>query len=404
MTTSPARAPRMTDRLRVLVTDAEVRKTLAVVRDLTPRFEVWTAASSRPALAAWSRGVARHLRSPSCSEFPDWLVSACREHQFDVLICPQERSLLLAGTVYEKLGETGVALTFPRPEVLDRAFDKAKTLAAAERLGVPAPTTRVPERHEDTLAAANDLGFPLVLKPRYSTYRHGDDWVPNDGTQYASNASQLEALLARFDRRQPPPLLQQYVPGRGFGVFLLRDRDGEIRARFAHRRLRDVRPTGSGSVVRKAIQPPPEMLQHSLALVEALGLWGVSMVEFKHSAERDQPILMEVNGRFWGSLQLALDAGVDFPGLLVDMVSGAGRTVSSYAHGGILRWWLGDALRALRVLRGKPENFPGPFPSRLSGLRHLVRRQPAGTRSEVFRASDPWPGLAELLAATKRIG
>ena len=37
------------------------------------------------------------------------------------------------------------------------------------------------------------------------------------------------------------------------------------------------------------------------------------MVEFKHDERDGVPKLMEINGRFWGSLQLAIDAGVDFP-------------------------------------------------------------------------------------------
>jgi predicted ATP-grasp superfamily ATP-dependent carboligase len=49
---------------------------------------------------------------------------------------------------------------------------------------------------------------------------------------------------------------------------------------------------------------------------------GVAMVEFKVEANTGTPYLLEVNGRFWGSLQLAIDAGVDFPALLVDAATG----------------------------------------------------------------------------------
>ena len=40
------------------------------------------------------------------------------------------------------------------------------------------------------------------------------------------------------------------------------------------------------------------------------------MVEFKLDARDGVAKLMEINGRFWGSLQLAVDAGVDFPAIL----------------------------------------------------------------------------------------
>ncbi len=47
------------------------------------------------------------------------------------------------------------------------------------------------------------------------------------------------------------------------------------------------------------------------------------MVEFKADARTGTPYLMEINGRFWGSLQLAIDAGVDFPAILVAAALGA---------------------------------------------------------------------------------
>ena len=41
-------------------------------------------------------------------------------------------------------------------------------------------------------------------------------------------------------------------PGHGKGVFLLVDGEGRLCAEFAHERIRDYRPTGSGSVLRRS--------------------------------------------------------------------------------------------------------------------------------------------------------
>lgn len=52
---------------------------------------------------------------------------------------------------------------------------------------------------------------------------------------------------------------------------------------------------------------------------------------------------MEVNGRFWGSLQLAVDAGVDFPWLLYRLAVGQPVEVSGTWRVGVRsRWLLGD--------------------------------------------------------------
>ncbi len=388
---------------RVLVTDAEIRKTLAVVRGLGQHYEIITASPRRPAVAAWSRFASRHLRSPTGETFADWLLETTGQLSVDLVVCPQEATLALACSVYEDLLAAGVVLTFPPLETLDLAFDKAKTLELAAAVGVSVPPTAVPDDWEDVDAAAARLGYPIVIKSRYSNYWTGIDWIHGRGTDYAGDRDELGAALARLDRRQPPPLLQKFISGHGAAVFVLLDRQGALRACFAHRRLRDVRPTGSGSVLRESVVIDPLLLERSLALLREMGWWGIAMVEYRIEEGTGEALLMEVNGRFWGSLQLATDSGVNFPRLLAEVALGGTPRTPSYRDGVAVRWWLGDLLRTLRVLKGRPKGFPGHFPSRWSAIRDLLGRQPPGTRNEVLRRDDPCPAIAELLAGVRRL-
>src|SRR5260370_40165197 len=95
-------------------------------------------------------------------------------------------------------------------------------------------------------------------------------------------------------------LIHEFVEGTGTGYFALMNH-GELRAEFAHQRIRDVHPTGSGSAVRISVEPDPEIRRSSLAILSSLRWHGVAMVEY-----REQPgapaVFMEVNGRFWHSL------------------------------------------------------------------------------------------------------
>jgi hypothetical protein len=121
-------------------------------------------------------------------------------------------------------------------------------------------------------------------------------------------------------------------------------------------------------------------------------------VEFRDDGE-GPPYLMEVNGRFWGSLQLAISAGVDFPRLWLDVLRGDatsdGTPVEASGPPVTLRWLWGDAKRLLYVMAGPPAGYPGLFPSRLQGLREVLGPQPPGTRSETWEDADPWPALGE---------
>lgn len=392
----------MKSRPRVLVLDGEQRKSLAVVRGLGQVAEIWTAASARPAIAAWSRYSCRSLRYRFDERFPRWLVDAVDAGRVDYLLATQEQTMIRACEVYDELAASGCRVTFPSRPILERALDKAETLRLAREVGVEAPRTAVPERWQEVEAAACEIGYPVVLKQRYSHFWNGERFISSPGSRYASTAGELRTAVLKLAAGQPPPLVQEFVPGVGLGIFLLMDQRGDPVAEFAHRRLRDVHPTGSGSVLRQSVAVDPELREPSLALLRRMEWWGVAMVEFRSDERSGRKLLMEVNGRFWGSLQLAADAGVEFPRLLLEVVDGAVPAPPPYHEGVHSRWWMGDLLRTLRVLRGRPAGFPGDFPGRWSGIWELLGPQPAGTRNEVLRASDPLPALAELVGGLRR--
>jgi hypothetical protein len=129
------------------------------------------------------------------------------------------------------------------------------------------------------------------------------------------------------------------------------------------------------------------------------------MVEFRDDGGAE-PYLIEVNGRFWTSLQLAIEAGVDFPRLWAAVLSGEPIDgAPGYVTGKTVRWLWGDVKRFMFILAGPPPGYTGAFPGRWQGMRELFGAQPPGTRLEIWQVSDPWPavgewveGVGELLA------
>lgn len=389
--------------IRVLVTDAESRKALACVRSLGRDHEVWTVSASRISVAGWSRWSRRHLVHAADDGFAEWLLDVATANRIDAIICPQEDTIVRVGRRYEAFEAAGIHLTFPPLDVLDLAFDKGRTLEVAAATGVPAPRTVALADLAEAEAAADTIGYPVVVKPRRSYYWNGSGFSEGGGPAYARAPNELRAAIAGLDPELPPPLVQAFVPGRGAGIFVLLAKDGTLSAAFAHRRLRDVHPTGSASVVRASAALDPALLEPSVALLRAMGLWGVAMVEYRIDERTGERSLMEVNARLWGSLQLAVDAGVDFPRRLVEVALGDAPPSGPYREGVVVRWWLGDLLRTLRVLRGRPPGFPGAFPGRTDALREFLLGRPRGMRNEIFRRDDPLPAVGELAwAALKR--
>jgi predicted ATP-grasp superfamily ATP-dependent carboligase len=277
--------------------------------------------------------------------------------------------------------------------MLRQAFDKVRTLEIAARCGVRTPPWRNPESLEECRAAAREIGYPVVLKSRFSNAWAGDTFIPDLGTTYVRHPAELEpAVLAR---RQGPfwPLIQGFVPGRGAGVFALAT-GGRAVAWFAHERLRDVRPSGSGSSLRRSIALDPRLAAPAERLLAAMGWDGPAMIEWRDDGS--EPYLMEVNGRWWGSLELAIAAGVDFPRLWLSALRGeAVDQGDRYTAGVTVRWLWGDVKRFLYILRGAPAGYPGRYPTVWQGVRELFGRQPPGTRLEAWAPDDRRPALGE---------
>jgi hypothetical protein len=167
-----------------------------------------------------------------------------------------------------------------------------------------------------------------------------------------------------------------------------------LRGEFAHRRLRDVRPTGSGSALRESALPSPELREASLALLKAVGWHGVAMVEYRMRAD-GTPVFLEINGRFWHSLALAVNAGVDFPLALARLAEhGDIDTLPPGRSGVRCRWLLGDARHLAAVWRGAPAGYPGVFPSRFGTLLDELVPSPGMTHDN-FELSDPLPELGD---------
>jgi predicted ATP-grasp superfamily ATP-dependent carboligase len=90
------------------------------------------------------------------------------------------------------------------------------------------------------------MGFPVIVKSRFSHYWTGEQFISSAGTHYARNRMELDAALQACRQGSFWPVIQEYVSGRGKGLFALYDRGTPI-VWFAHERLRDVRPSGSAA-------------------------------------------------------------------------------------------------------------------------------------------------------------
>jgi predicted ATP-grasp superfamily ATP-dependent carboligase len=181
---------------------------------------------------------------------------------------------------------------------------------------------------------------------------------------------------------------------------------GRLICEFGHRRLREKPPAGGVSVLRESTVVAPSLRQHATRLFSGLRWHGVAMTEFKQDAQTGALYLMEVNGRFWGSLQLAIDAGLDFPWLVSQLALGR-RPYSGppYRVGVRSRWLLGDLDHLyLRLFKTNHElQLPPSSPSRVRTVVDFLKFQQQGMQYEIARFDDFRPFLHELALAARDV-
>lgn len=390
-------------RRAVIVTDGEQRAALAVVRSLGAQYRCIVAASSGASIAGASRFCDRSVTVPDALERPDEFAAAiiaiAADERASLVLPISEQSVLAILPVRSRL--LPAVIPFPDFEAFNSLTDKRRLLEEASKLGIAIPAQVVVPNVTSLASIDFDaLHYPIVMKPGRSVGGHASSRAKLS-VLYAASADELRRKIRLQPAAAFPLLLQQRIVGPGTGIFLLLW-DGEQRAQFAHRRLCEKPPSGGVSVYRESIALDEELLERSRALLDRFGWRGVAMVEYKRDSATGQPYLMEVNGRFWGSLQLAIDAGVDFPRLLA--ASALGERVqpqTSYRIGVRSRWWWGQVDHLASRVRRRATAPPLP-PGTVSVARAvgdlLFGPFRPGDYEEVLWLNDPRPFWNETVS------
>jgi predicted ATP-grasp superfamily ATP-dependent carboligase len=290
------------------------------------------------------------------------------------------------------------AVAVPPFDAFDLVTNKKLLIERAAACGIPIPRTQVVTGLDALEDVADHLEYPIVAKPIRSRIAGQRGWQ-RATVHYAASAAGVRRLYENTPYlTSHPSLLQERIVGPGVGLFALFDH-GEIVAAFAHERLREHPPSGGVSVHRRSVPLDPLLLNQAVRLLGPLGWHGVAMLEYKQDRRTGAHVLMEVNGRFWGSLQLAIDAGVDFPFLTYQLALGVRPGPSmSYRVGVKSRWLLGDLDHLLLRLcrRDRDLDLPDDAPSKVGALLAFLNFAERNVRYEVVDASDPRPFMHEL--------
>jgi predicted ATP-grasp superfamily ATP-dependent carboligase len=258
--------------------------------------------------------------------------------------------------------------------VLSRIQSKRSQLEAAEAAGIPAPRTAYPGSAAEARSAAEELGFPVLVKPSST-----EGFKRRFKRQAFRCETAIEVEDAYADAEPYEPMVQEVIPGGDGELYTLGSYlrgDGEPLGLFCGRKLRQTPPGVGTCRVGEAVWVE-EVVESGLRLLRALEFHGLSQVELKRDPRDGRFKLMEVNPRLFQWHGLAAACGVDLPLIAYRDLTGE-RVEPVSANGARKRW-------AITLLPGE-----SPAPQRPPYV------------DAVFALDDPKPALVQVARLLRR--
>ncbi len=342
--------------MSIMVLDAENRSSLAVIRSLgRAGIAVYAASHTKDAIGLSSKHAFKKLTysdpKKEPKKFAEEVYVLVNKYKPLMLLPCSDLSLELI-LEHEENFKSFTTLPFNNFKVTSNVLNKGKVLELASTIDINIPNSLevLPGEKID------EFPCPAVIKAKKS-FNNTALGFEKPSVFYAQN---IEDINYHLKYAHCPCLLQEKIVGEGVGFFVLA-KNGEVLNSFGHKRLLEKPPSGGVSVLSESIDiNEPEYnaeYKKCKELIKKLKFNGMAMLEFKKHSD-GKLYLMEINPRFWGSLQLAISSGVDFPfQLYSSFIRNADIKQSDYKIGHRLRWLFGSLDHLYIALKANKKKY-----------------------------------------------
>lgn len=368
----------------VLLSNGLLRMTLAAVRSLGKNgISTIVVEETRLTPAAFSKYCTKSIACSKASKHPqafyEKICKIIEEERCEVFFPMDEDALAVAIQHREELNKICV-VPLPPEESYRIISDKGEAYKYAEAMGVAIAKTSYPKDSEDIIQSAANLNYPLMIKPVKSN--------GGRGIKIVNTPEELKAAYIEVNKDYKNPIIQEFLgDGDVYDVVLLYNAKNELRASFIQKHVRKYPLETGPSSVQESVYYP-EMLQIALEYMKGLKWYGIADLEFFVQRGTGRIYFLELNPRFWNSLQMGIYAGVNFPWLLYKMaIEGDVEEVKTYKSGVRCRNLLPSDI--LHYLANKDrKNMNPPF---WSGKKYNMR-------DDIISKEDPLPVFGFFLA------
>jgi len=327
--------------MNLLVTNTRNAQAYAIIRALRPYAQKIVATmegnnrfAARLSHAANSRLVDKRYYTPSPAE--DWragriqrentereeayiqaVLKICEQEKIDTIFPSFDPHVYVFSKNKERFDSMGILIPVPDYEVVITPLDKYRTIRAAQEVGFPCPKTYLPESNDDLRRVADEVGFPLVIKPRFS--------AGGRGTDVAKDLPELLEKTQLTRKNQGTPMIQEYIAAKreeraNFNLVI--DKNGELKAAFSVSvRRGSLRLFSATATVAESCDPHP-YVAHATRLLRNLGWWGGATVQSRIDSRDGMPKLMEINPRLGIGLWQRTELGINEPWMCLKIAKG----------------------------------------------------------------------------------
>ncbi len=245
-------------------------------------------------------------------------------------VTPPERD---AWQTVEQIGKTsrrfGAGILLPLDDASVWLCDRVASNHGIPVAGATGRNSRLALEKQDQLEAARDAGFnvpetiyisekqdllkinqlPVVIKPAAAVSETGGK-LRKGPVFFCIERADLTRAAKECDY-DGLMMVQPFLAGTGEGIFGLNGPDG-VKRWSAHRRIRTVNPLGSGSSACASLEISDHPIRPAERMLKKTNWPGMFMIELLRDSY-DRLWFMELNGRSWGSMALAIRLGLHYP-------------------------------------------------------------------------------------------
>lgn len=365
----------------ILLTEGHYKHTLGLARHLhNLGFNVWCLGNKYSAnrYSRYLKYVPHDYLKYSDDENVTFIRNLVLKESITKFIPVGAGSVAFAVRNFQHLSEF-VGLDVPSPKLLRSVFDKIEISRIAAEIGIRIPATY---SFEDWALREGVLESNFCLKKKNEL----GERIP---TSYFNSRKEALAFVENLPLVLRKELMvQETIEGSGEGFFAFYQ-NGEILDGYTHRRVRETPITGGSSTCAESTNSPDTFLLGK-KLLDSLDWHGPAMVEFKRDFLTGDLFFIELNPKYWGSLELGFEVGMNF---------------NSAKQVG-----LGNPMMPAKSISGKKlVKFQWPFDGDFRNLRHHKHTMsilfdfvnPRVKKNIYF--SDPLPYIVRLFKSVLRL-